>query len=246
MTQHIADRKHAPKGYEEPPAVSTATSVSMQQLPAIHDLKDSTIPSVSTKVVALSTNTPSATSASLKMVTPSNCPIPYRLPNTRHIMLCGSICLPPSEFAGEDVIDWRSSISLAILSATELPEDVAVFNPHVPSLVGISDYPAMQVQWEQRAIKASDILVFWFGANTIASMSLVEATSALCHGHPHVIVGVSEDYKFKDAVNLLLQFADISRTELVIVPTFSKLVSEVVASATRKDKKSTLPAVYNL
>lgn len=86
--------------------------------------------------------------------------------------------------------DWQSYATDLLAS-----EDIVILNPrrrHWP----IDDPTATpgQIQWEHAALHAADLTLFWFAAETVQPIALLELGAALDNPERRIVIGAHPDY----------------------------------------------------
>ena len=116
------------------------------------------------------------------------CPETSRETNRRfRLFLAGGITGCP---------DWQAEILARLQAETDQSCDLTVFNPRRKTFVDGTDQANEQIQWEFNRLAESNIILFWFPAESICPIALYELGrwNALCTTDRALIIGTHKDY----------------------------------------------------
>ena len=131
---------------------------------------------------------------------------------TTSLFLAGGITRPE---------DWRGAVADALQ-----PNDVAIIDPRR------DDYPTTeagvreQVAWELRHFQEASLVAFWFPAESLCPIALLEL-GACCNSNTPLVVGAHPDYARR--LDLQVQL-NLRRPEVKLVESISELVEQMKES----------------
>ncbi len=101
--------------------------------------------------------------------------------------------------------DWQTH---AISQLSHLP--VRIYNPRRRQFVEHFDkhHTREQIEWEFKALKASDIVLFWFPYESICPITLYElGRFNTMHSEKHIIIGAHPQYSRREDIVIQTQLA---------------------------------------
>lgn len=125
-----------------------------------------------------------------------------------------------------DCVDWQSDIVQRLAT-----HDIAILNPRRLNFP-IDDPNAAkeQIRWEYDALRAVDMISFWFSSETLNPIVLYElGTWTAFHyangGTPSIVIGIHVDYKRRVDIEIQTALMD---TGIPIVYSLGGLAEEIV------------------
>ncbi len=115
--------------------------------------------------------------------------------------------------------DWQQEMAKQLDSTT-----LTILNPRRADFpIGDPDAAQEQIKWEYDALRAADVISFWFPKETICPIVLYELGAWSMTKKP-LCIGVHEDYQRKQDVQIQTKLV---RPEIEIVYTLGDLVEKV-------------------
>jgi hypothetical protein len=141
------------------------------------------------------------------------------------------------------VADWQEDVSKALQKHSS---EFAYFNPRRDNYDSLD--PAVeeeQITWEYYCLKQCDYILFWFGAETLAPITLFEYGKMLemhSRGLKKLIIGIHPEYKRKNDVVIQTRLVDqyLSRQIVYSIENLTEKAKTTITSSMLNNNRNQL------
>ena len=122
--------------------------------------------------------------------------------------------------------DWQAELSPKLVEhSLSLREPYLVLNPRREEWPDNRPEVVNQIKWEHQALKASEVILFWFPKETLCPITLFELGRWSYQSGKKVLVGSDPDYARREDLDIQLSLLE---TPVTVVDTLAQLYDQVV------------------